>query len=78
MRDSTLITTTAIGAVLAAICCAMPLLVVVLGGIGLTGPLAKADLRGDRGVDPSAGSSSDSTAAESAEDDPWMRMTSSS
>ena len=43
MRDSTLITTTAIGAVLAAICCAMPLLVVVLGGIGLTGWLAKAD-----------------------------------
>jgi len=42
MRDSTLITTTAIGAVLAAICCAMPLLVVVLGGIGLTGWLAKA------------------------------------
>ena len=43
MRDSTLITTTAIGAVLAAICCAMPLLVVVLGAIGLTGWLAKAD-----------------------------------
>ena len=43
MRDSTLIITTAIGAVLAAICCAMPLLVVVLGGIGLTGWLAKAD-----------------------------------
>jgi len=43
MRDSTLITTTAIGAVLAAICSAMPLLVVVLGGIGLTAWLAKAD-----------------------------------
>ena len=43
MRDSTLITTRPIGAVLAAICCAMPLLVVVLGGIGLTGWLAKAD-----------------------------------
>ena len=43
MRDSTLITTGAIGAVLAAICCATPLLVVVLGVIGLTGWLAKAD-----------------------------------
>ena len=43
MRDSTLITTGAVGAVLAAICCATPLLVVVLGAIGLTGWLAKAD-----------------------------------
>lgn len=43
MRESTLITTGAIGAVLAAVCCATPLLVVVLGAIGLTGWLAKAD-----------------------------------
>ena len=43
MRESTLITTGAIGAVLADICCATPLLVVVLGAIGLTGWLAKAD-----------------------------------
>jgi mercuric ion transport protein len=43
MRDSTLITTGVIGAVLTAICCATPLLVVVLGAIGLTGWLAKAD-----------------------------------
>jgi len=43
MRDSTFITTGAIGAVLAAICCATPLLVAVLGAIGLTGWLAKAD-----------------------------------
>ena len=43
MRDSTLITTGAIGAVLAAICCATPVLVAVLGAIGLTGWLAKAD-----------------------------------
>jgi mercuric ion transport protein len=43
MRDGTLITTGAIGVALAAICCATPLLVVVLGAIGLTGWLAKAD-----------------------------------
>ncbi len=43
MRDRTLIATGAIGAALAAICCATPLLVVVLGAVGLTGWLAKAD-----------------------------------
>jgi mercuric ion transport protein len=43
MTDRSLITTGAIGAALAAICCATPLLAVVLGGIGLTAWLAKAD-----------------------------------
>ena len=43
MRERTLIATGAIGAALAAICCATPLLVVVLGAVGLTGWLAKAD-----------------------------------
>jgi mercuric ion transport protein len=43
MTDRSLITSGAIGAVLAAICCATPLLAVVLGDIGLTAWLAKAD-----------------------------------
>ena len=43
MRDRTLITTGAIGAVFAAICCMTPLLVVVFGTVGLTAWLAKAD-----------------------------------
>ena len=43
MTDRSLIATGAIGAILAAICCATPLLAVVLGGIGLTAWLAKAD-----------------------------------
>jgi mercuric ion transport protein len=43
MTDRSLITTGAIGAIMAAICCAPPLLAVVLGGIGLTAWLAKAD-----------------------------------
>ena len=43
MTDRSLITTGAIGAVLAAICCATPLLAVVLGGIGLSAWLAQAD-----------------------------------
>jgi len=43
MADRSLITTGAIGAILAAICCATPLLAVVLGGIGLTAWLEKAD-----------------------------------
>ncbi len=43
MRDRTLVTTGAIGAVLAAIRCATPLLVVVFGAVGLTAWLAKAD-----------------------------------
>ena len=43
MQDRTLITTGAIGAVIAAICCATPLLIVVFGAVGLTAWLAKAD-----------------------------------
>jgi len=43
MRDRTFITTGAIGAILAAICCMTPLLVVVFGAVGLTAWLAKAD-----------------------------------
>jgi len=43
MTDRSLITTGAIGAALAAICCATPLLAVVLGSIGLTAWLAQAD-----------------------------------
>ena len=43
MRERTLITTGAVGAVLAAICCATPLLAAVLGALGLAGWLAKAD-----------------------------------
>lgn len=42
-RNRTLIATGAVGAVLAAICCATPLLALVLGGLGLTAWLAKAD-----------------------------------
>ncbi len=36
MNDSTLIKTGAIGAVLAAICCATPVLVIALGAVGLS------------------------------------------
>ena len=43
MHDRTLITAGAVGAVLAALCCATPLLAVVFGAIGLTGWLAHAD-----------------------------------
>jgi mercuric ion transport protein len=43
MNDRALITAGAIGAIVAAICCATPLLAVVLGSIGLTAWLAKAD-----------------------------------
>jgi mercuric ion transport protein len=43
MNDRSLITTGAIGVIVAAICCATPLLAVVLGTIGLTAWLAKAD-----------------------------------
>ncbi len=43
MNGRSLITTGVIGAALAAICCATPLLAVVLGGIGLSAWLAKAD-----------------------------------
>lgn len=43
MRDCTLITTGAFGAVVAAVCCATPLLAIVLGTVGLTAWLANAD-----------------------------------
>jgi mercuric ion transport protein len=43
MRDGALITTGVVGGVLAAICCATPLLAVVFGAVGLTAWLAKAD-----------------------------------
>ncbi|MGI8526726.1 MAG: mercury resistance system transport protein MerF [Pseudolabrys sp.] len=43
MRDRTLIATGAVGALLAALCCATPLLVVLFGAAGLTAWLAKAD-----------------------------------
>lgn len=43
MRDRTLIATGSIAAVLAAICCATPLLAVVLGTVGLTAWLAHVD-----------------------------------
>jgi mercuric ion transport protein len=43
MQDRTLITTGAVGAVIAALCCATPLLVVVFGAVGLTAWLSKAD-----------------------------------
>ena len=43
MTDRSLITTGAISAILAAICCTTPLLAVALGSIGLTAWLAKAD-----------------------------------
>ena len=43
MRDRTLITTGIVGAAVAAVCCATPLLVVVFSAVGLTAWLAKAD-----------------------------------
>lgn len=43
MRDRALITTGIVGAVIAAVCCATPLLAVVLGAVGLTAWLANAD-----------------------------------
>jgi mercuric ion transport protein len=43
MSDRTLIATGAIGAALAAICCATPLLAVLFGTLGLTAWLANAD-----------------------------------
>jgi len=43
MRDRTLITTGAVGAVVAAVCCATPLLAVLFGAFGLTVWLAKVD-----------------------------------
>ena len=44
MTDRSLITTGAIGAAIAAICCATPLLAVVLGSIGLSAWLASANV----------------------------------
>ena len=43
MNNLSLIITGAIGATIAAICCAAPLLAVLLGGIGLSAWLANAD-----------------------------------
>jgi mercuric ion transport protein len=43
MRDRALITTGAVGALVAALCCATPLLAVLFGAVGLTAWLAKAD-----------------------------------
>jgi mercuric ion transport protein len=43
MRDRTLLTTGVLGAVVAVVCCATPLLAVVFGAVGLTAWLAKAD-----------------------------------
>ena len=43
MTDRSLVTTGTVVAALAAICCATPILAVVLGGIGLSAWLAKAD-----------------------------------
>jgi mercuric ion transport protein len=43
MRDRTLLTTGLVGAALAAICCATPLLAVLFGAVGLTAWVAKAD-----------------------------------
>jgi len=42
-NDRALIATGAIGATLAALCCATPLLALVFGAIGFTGWVAKAD-----------------------------------
>jgi len=43
MRERTILTTGIVGALVAAICCATPLLAVVFGAVGLTAWLAKAD-----------------------------------
>jgi len=43
MNDRSLIATGGVAAVLAAICCATPILAIILGGIGLTAWIAKAD-----------------------------------
>ena len=43
MRDRTLITAGVFGGLIAAICCATPMLAVVFGAVGLTAWLAKAD-----------------------------------
>jgi mercuric ion transport protein len=43
MNDRSLIATGSVAAVLAAICCATPILAILLGAIGLTAWIAKAD-----------------------------------
>jgi mercuric ion transport protein len=43
MRDRTFLTTGVVGAVVAAVCCATPLLALVFGAVGLTAWVAKAD-----------------------------------
>jgi mercuric ion transport protein len=43
MSDRILITTGVVGSVIAAICCATPLLAAVFGAVGLSAWLAKAD-----------------------------------
>ncbi len=43
MNDDTLVKTGIAGGVLAALCCATPILVIILGGIGLSALAAKAD-----------------------------------
>ena len=43
MRDRTLMTTGIVGAAVAAVCCATPLLAILSGALGLTAWLAKAD-----------------------------------
>jgi mercuric ion transport protein len=43
MRDRTLITTGIVGAVVAAVCCATPLLAIMFGAVGLAAWVAKAD-----------------------------------
>ncbi len=43
MNDRSLITTGAIGGIVAAICCATPLLAIAFGALGLTAWLSKAD-----------------------------------
>jgi mercuric ion transport protein len=43
VRDRTLMTTGIVGAAVAAVCCATPLLAILFGALGLTAWLAKAD-----------------------------------
>ncbi len=43
MRDSSLITAGIVGAVVALVCCATPLLAIVFGAVGLAGWVVKAD-----------------------------------
>ena len=44
MKDDTLVKTGIAGGALAALCCATPILALVLGGVGLSALAAKADL----------------------------------